>query len=171
MSWFYLKFSKRDSHLGNNQCLFENYIWREWPFLSRQRRVLRLNNSLGLLSIFLYVYTCRRISPRTSELTNPIAAPGRCSKPTTGLFEVQSEKKEGSEKEEWEETSWGREREEGPVPIEQGGFEKRGKSKGAPLQIEWRRRPDGFIVGAIESTNTATTNRLSRENATRAGFD
>lgn len=62
-------------------------------------------------------------------------------------------------------------REEGPVPIEQGGFEKRGKSEGAPLQIEWRRRPDGFIVEAIESTNTATTNRLSRENATRVQFD
>lgn len=55
--------------------------------------------------------------------------------------------------------------------IEQGGFEKRGKSEGAPLQIEWRRRPDGFIVEAIESTNTTTTNRLSRENATRAEFD
>lgn len=39
------------------------------------------------------MYTCRRISPRTSELTNPIAAPGRCSKPATGLSEVQSEKK------------------------------------------------------------------------------
>lgn len=63
------------------------------------------------------------------------------------------------------------EKEKGPVPIEQRGFEKKGKSEGAPLQIEWRKRPDGFIVEAIESTNTATTNRLSRENATRARFD
>lgn len=53
----------------------------------------------------------------------------------------------------------------------QGGFEKRGKSEGAPLQIEWRRRPDGFIVKAIESTNTASASRLSRENATRTGFN
>lgn len=115
---------------------------------------------------------CRRISPRTSELTNPIAAPGRCSKPTTGLPEVQSEKKEGTEerRNERKHHEDGGSK-EGPVPIERGGFEKRGKSEGAPLQIEWRRRPDGFIVEAIESTNTATTNRLSRENATRAGFD
>ncbi|KAG5324988.1 GLR1 protein, partial [Pseudoatta argentina] len=62
-------------------------------------------------------------------------------------------------------------KEKGPVPIEQGEFEKRGKSEGVPLQIEWQKRPDGFIVEAIESTNTATTNRLSRENATRARFD
>lgn len=77
---------------------------------------------------------CRRISPRTSELTNPIAAPGRCSKPTTGLPEVQSEKKEGTEERRNERKHHeDGESKEGPVPIERGGFEKRGKRRGCAL--------------------------------------
>ena len=61
--------------------------------------MLRSDDSLRLTYCrYSYMYMCRRIPPRTSELTNPIAAPGRCSKPTTGLSEVQREKKEESKR-------------------------------------------------------------------------
>lgn len=108
---FYLKFSKRDWYFS--EAIISAFIWelcmtRVIGSLATKGRVLRPNDSLGLLTVD--IRTCIRadafllaraslqirLQPRAVVASRLLVFP-RC----------KAKKKGGTEEEEWEETSWG----------------------------------------------------------------